>query len=300
MIDLSVIVISYNTKDTTLACLASIYKYSKGFSFEVIVVDNHSKDGSFTALKNYSSKHANLQVVKSDENIGFGRANNIGALKAKGDYLLFLNSDTLLFDNALKRSLDFVKKKDDLGVYSCRLLNPDKTTQPSGGYFPTLLNLFAWQFFIDDLPLIGPLIPSFHPHPVTYTKEKDIDWVTGAFMLIPRKVFITADGFDKNIFMYTEEMELVYRINNLGFKTYYRNDPAIIHLGGVSGGSVLALTSEIKNMLYFWKKHKPHWQLPLVRFAFVAGSLLRWLIFGIIKGDEKKRQAYTEACKLAI
>ncbi|HSV95027.1 MAG TPA: hypothetical protein VLH94_03600, partial [Spirochaetia bacterium] len=121
-----------------------------------------------------------------------------------------------------------------------------------------------------------------------------------AFMIIPKKIFDKVGGFDEKIFMYTEEMELCFRLSKLGFKTTYQISPAIIHLGGASGGSVFALTSEVKNMIYFWKKHMPLWQLPLIKLFFLSGSLLRLLIFGIIKGDEKARRAYTQALGLII
>jgi GT2 family glycosyltransferase len=127
-----------------------------------------------------------------------------------------------------------------------------------------------------------------------------MDWVTGAFMIVPKKIFEEAGGFDKNIFMYTEEMELCYRISKLGYTALFQNKPAIIHLGGASGGSFLALTSEVENMIYFWKKHMPGWQLLFIRFAFFCGSLLRLLIFGIIKGDEKARRIYVKALRLTL
>ena len=298
--DLSIIVLSYNTRDITLSCLESIIKHTKGVDLEIIVVENGSKDGSLEALKEYSKSNNSVTLLNPGENLGFGKANNLGVSKSSGEYILFLNSDTLLIDNALKEVMDFVRTKKDLGVYSCRLLNLDRSIQPSGGHFPNLLNLYAWQFFIDDLPLIGSLIPSFHPQRSSYDKDKKLDWVTGAFMVIPRKVFDQAGGFDEKIFMYTEEMELTYRISKINFKTYFKKSPTIVHLGGASGGSYLALTSEVKYMIYFWKKHKPHWQLPLVRFAFFYGSLLRWLLFGIIKGDEKSRRTYSEALKFLI
>jgi len=298
--DLSIIVLSYNTRDITLSCLESIIKHTKGVDLEIIVVENGSKDGSLEALKEYSKSNNSVTLLNPGENLGFGKANNLGVSKSSGEYILFLNSDTLLIDNALKEVMDFVRTKKDLGVYSCRLLNLDRSIQPSGGHFPNLLNLYAWQFFIDDLPLIGSLIPSFHPQRSSYDKDKKLDWVTGAFMVIPRKVFDQAGGFDEKIFMYTEEMELTYRISKVNLKTYFKKSPAIVHLGGASGGSYLALTSEVKYMIYFWKKHKPHWQLPLVRFAFFYGSLLRWLLFGIIKGDEKSRRTYSEALKFLI
>jgi len=298
--DLSIIIVSYNTRQITLNCIESVIANTQGVDYEIIVVDNGSNDGSPEALTKLTQINSAVKVIHKDENLGFGKGNNLGASKAKGEYLLFLNSDTILANNTLKEALDFIKTKKDIGVYSCGLLNRDNTVQPSGGYFPNLLNLYAWQLFIDDLPVIGKLIPSFHPHQGITDNDRDVEWVTGAFMIFPKKVFDESGGFDEKIFMYTEEMELIYRVSHLGYKTYFRTPPAIIHLGGASGGSHLALTSEVKNMLYFWKKHKPSWQLPLVKAAFIIGSLLRILLFGIIKGDEKSRRTYSEALKLVL
>ena len=295
--DLSIIIPSYNTKQVTLDCLYSIYKFTKELNYEIIVVDNGSKDGSVEALKKYSQEYTNFKIIDAQENLGFGKANNLGVKNAKGKYLLFLNSDTIIFDNALKVSLDNAKELKDLGVYSCRLLNKDKSIQPSGGHFPNLLNLFAWQLFIDDLPLVGSLIPSIHPQKSSYNSHQNLDWVTGAFMIIPKEAFEEVGGFDEKIFMYTEEIELVYRLHKRGYRCFLQNSPAIIHLGGASSGSYLALTSEIKNMIYFWNKHKPKWQLPIAKILFFVGSLLRWLLFGIIKQDETRRRAYASALR---
>jgi len=299
-IELSIITVSYNTCKILEDCLESIYKYTKHLKYEIIVVDNGSKDGSLEMVKEHEKKHSQVTLIDAKENLGFGKANNLGAKKAKGKYLLFLNSDTLVFDDALEISIEKLKKHSHAGVYSCRLLNADRSVQQSGGHFPNLFTLFAWQLGIDDLPFLGNLIPSFHPQKSQYDKDKKMDWVTGAFMIVPKNIFDEVQGFDENIFMYTEEMELCYRIAKKGYGTIYQNSPAIIHLGGASGGSFLALTSEVKNMIYFWQKHKPSWQLPLAKTAFAIGSLLRLLLFGIIKGDEKARRAYTEALKLSI
>jgi N-acetylglucosaminyl-diphospho-decaprenol L-rhamnosyltransferase len=296
--DLSIIIVSFNTREILTDCIQSVIEYTKDLNYEIIVVENDSKDGSKERIKELSKKYPQVKLIDAKANIGFGRANNLGTKSAKGEYLLFLNSDTLVFDNAIKESLDHLKKIPKTGVYSCRLLNADKSVQASGGHFPTLGNVFAWQLFIDDLPFVGRLIPSFHPQLSSYDRNRQMDWVTGAFMIIPKKVFDEAHGFDENIFMYTEEMELCYRLHQLGYQTIFQISPSIIHLGGASGGSVFALTSEVKNMLYFWQKHKPSWQLPLIKAFFFIGSLLRLLIFGIIKGDEKARRAYTQALGL--
>ncbi len=297
-LDLSIIIISYNTREILTDCIKSVIKHTKGIDYEIIIVDNDSKDGSLERIKDLENKYSQVSLVDAKANLGFGRANNLGVKKARGEYLLLLNSDTLVIDNAIKESLENMKKIPDCGVFSCKLLNADKSIQASGGHFPNFGNVLAWQLFIDDLPLIGKLIPSFHPQLASYDRNKQMDWITGAFMIIPKKVFDEIGGFDENIFMYTEEMELCFRLRKLGYKTIYQISPAIIHLGGASGGSVFALTSEVKNMLYFWKKHKPKWQLPFIKAFFLIGSLLRLLIFGIIKGDEKARSAYTQALGL--
>jgi GT2 family glycosyltransferase len=299
-IDLSIITVSLNIKEIITACLESVIKYTKGLSYEIIVVENGSTDGSLERLKELAKKYPQITLINANENIGFGRANNLGVKKAKGEYLLFLNSDTYVFDNAVKESLENMKKISGCGVYSCKLLNPDRSIQASGGHFPSLGNVLAWQFFIDDLPFIGRLIPSFHPQLASYDKNQQMDWVTGAYMITPKKVFDEAGGFDEKIFLYTEEMELCFRINRLGLKTIYQTSPAIVHIGGATSGSVLALSSEVKNVIYFWKKHKPQWQLPFIKLFFIIGSLLRLLIFGIIKGDEKARRAYAQALKFIL
>lgn len=297
-LDLSIITISYNTRDILKACLDSIIRFTHGISYEIIVVSTGSNDGSLEMLQSYSQKHSEVKLIDAKENLGFGRGNNLGAASARGEYLLFLNSDTLIFDNAVYESLEIMKKHLGAGAYSCRLLNKDRSFQPSGGHFPDFWNVLAWQMGIDDLPVVGAMIPSFHPKQSQYDKDQKMDWVTGAFMMMPKKVFDEVGGFDKNIFMYTEEMELCFRLAKRSYSTIYTNSPAIIHLGGASSGSHLAITSEIKNMLYFWHKHKPRWQLPFVRVFFFLGSLLRLLIFGIIKGDDKARRAYFHALGL--
>jgi len=293
-IDLSVIIVNYNTKEITLACLNSLYQFTSGIDYEVIVVDNASSDSSAEMLSKFEPGHKNFKLIRSTANIGFGPANNLGAKVAQGEYLLFLNSDTLLIKNNLPHCLAEIKKDKNIGVYSCNLTNRDGSHQPSGGYFPNLARLFVWQLFIDDVPPFSHLIDSIHPH----ASRKKPDWVTGAFMIIPAKTFWRAAGFDERIFMYTEETELCYRIKKLGQKVIHDSHTSIIHLGGASGGSYLALTKEVEGMLYFWQKHQPAWQLPLVKLIFFAGSLLRYVIFGIIKANATARQAYGQILRL--
>ncbi len=292
--DLSIVIVNFNTEAITLACLESLYQYTKGISFEVVVVDNGSSDGSAEALNKFGAKHAAFKLILSPKNQGFGIGNNLGAKEAKGEYLLFLNTDTLFIENNLPYCLQQMKKNDNIGIYGCNLVNKDGSHQPSGGYFPDLKNLLAWQFFLDDIPVVNQLFKSVHPH----SSESSPDWVTGAFVIIPAKIFRKVGGFDENIFMYVEELELCYRIKKLGKKAVLDSRTSLIHLGGASGGSNLAITGEIKGMLYFWKKHKPSWQLPFVKLIFWVGSLLRYVIFGIIMANATHRKSYRQALSL--
>lgn len=292
---LSVVVISFNTKEITLNCLKSLFQFVKKTPFEVIVFDNASHDGSYKALKEFAKDKSNLKLIESKENLGFGGGNNLAALQAKGKYLLFLNSDTILFEDCVTPMIEELEKDHQLGIISCRLLNKDKSVQPNGGFFPTPSRVAAWQLFIDDLPFAETLIKSVHPKP--FRKEHVyLDWVTGAFLMCPREIFLKVNGFDTKIFMYAEELELCYRIKALGVKVLLDQCYSIIHLGRASAGNTMALTEEVKGLLYFYTKHQPK-DLGLIKKYFYLGALLRYLLFGIIRNNGEARKVYSEVVR---
>ncbi len=292
--DLSIIIVSYNTKSDLKNCLKSIYKFTTDLRFEVIVIDNNSQDGSPDLIK---KNFPQVKLVRSRDNLGFGKGNNLGASIAKGKYLLFLNSDTLLNDNVFKLSFDQIKDTTNLGAFTCRLLFTDGSIQPSGGYFPTLFRLFAWHTALDELPLLKQIIKPIHPDISFYQQNFEPDWVTGAFMIIPREIFLKLKGFDPHIFMYGEDLELCYRLKKHGLKVIYSSFPVITHLQSKSSSSRFAIVSEIKGIKYFFRKHQPSWQLFLVNLLFKLGSLLRLVLFGIILGNEAQKKAYQEALR---
>lgn len=292
----SILILSYNTSAVLKNCLDSIYKHTK-IKFEVVIVDHNSTDGSVAMLKKYSQKHQNLKLILKKDNPGFGSGQNNAAKVAQGKYLLLLNSDTIFTYDILNSIYTKLEKSKNVGIYSVKLTNNDGSFQGSGGSFPGIFNLILWQFALDDIPLLSNFLPSFHPKEKSTIYKKGPDWVTGAFMIIPKALYKTVGGFDEEIFMYTEEMELAYRISKLGKKVIYDSQESIIHLGGASGGSYLAITNEIKYLIYFWQKHKPTWQLLLVRIILFFGSLLRLLFFGIIKQNDIYKRAYTDSLK---
>lgn len=291
----SVILVSFNTSDLTVNCLKSLYQYVK-CDFETIVVDNNSTDDTITKIN--SLKLKNLKIIKSNTNLGFGKGNNLGVKHAKGEFVLLLNTDTVFIEDCVSPLLETFRSKP-FGFASVRLLNKDLTIQNSGGSFLTLFNLALWQFGLDDLPVLNQLTTSFHPHLNLLDLSKyQPNWLTGAFLLIPKKNYLQVGGFDENIFMYVEELEFEYRLALEKLYGYFDHRHSLVHLGGASGTKGSALVSEVKGILYFYQKHKSKIEFMFAKKIIQIGSLLRWLFFGIIKRDERARHTYWEAIRL--
>ena len=290
---LSIIIISYNTSQITLDCLASIFKDKKlSFSLaqnsdhtipaEIILIDNASQDDSVSQIK---KKYPLVKIIDNKTNLGFGLANNQGLKIAQGNYLLLLNSDTIILHSAISQSLEWLSSHPESLCCTAQLLNTDKTIQASGGYFPNLFNCFTWLTCLDDLPLINHLIKPFHPHTPNFythdnffTKDHSQDWLTGAFMLFRREPILAVDGFSKKFFMYGEEMEMCYRISKkYPLQTFdYLIGPQIIHLGGKSTKDKQQIFErEYLGIETFFSIHRPKWQLPIIKTLISVNRFLK-------------------------
>lgn len=264
---LSIIIVNFNTLKITANCIQSIRadKQLKNgdFPYEIILVDNGSTDGSLA----FFAKDKKLKLISSPQNLGFAQGNNLGIQKAKGQYLLFLNSDTLIKNSAISQCLIWLSTHPEAGSCTGQLLNPDNSIQATGGYFPNLLNLISWRLHLDDLPFYNSFVKPLHPHPPSfYTKDnfykspKPLDWLTGAFILIRKNLIDHVTGFDSKYFMYAEELEMFYRLKQAFPKltNWYLTDPKVIHFGGTSNSNPKAKYElEKKGLLYFFQKHHP-------------------------------------------
>lgn len=317
---LSVIIVSYNTKDITLQTLKTAIADLKRSRYlsqaEFFVVDNNSQDGSVEAVKQYlkTAKVAHT-VIANKDNKGFASANNQGIKKAKGKYIILLNSDTITQSGAFKTlietfedhpvkeataHLDSYERKtgDRLGIIAPMLLNTDLTLQPQGGNFPTLLSLAAHMLFLDDLPIIGRLLPSTQHTGRNVKMRVDdkeltpIDWLGGTAMMIRRKVIDEIGLLDDNIFMYGEDIEYCLRAKNHHWDIAIQPRAKIVHLANASAGSENALKGELKGYIYLWSKFKPLWQLSLVRFMLWIGAFLRMVLFGTLAYNPRKAGIY--------
>lgn len=287
---LSIIIVSYNTSKLTLACLKSILA-DKGLLFgakskvetsiptEIIVVDNASHDDTIQKLLNFPQ----IKILKNKTNLGFGPANNQGLKASSGEYILFLNSDTLINNSAISQSLTYFCTHPELACLTTQLLNSDGSIQECGGYFPNLLNTFTWCSHMDDLPWINKFIPAIHPHTPNfylhddfYKHDQYLDWVKGAYFLTRKTILDKVGGFDPKIFMYAEDIDLSYRIKNQfpNLKNYLYSTAKVTHLGGGSAKvNSTKLNKEREGIKYFYKKHQPN-QLPIIQLLLVINQIL--------------------------
>lgn len=221
--------VNYNTRDLTLDAVASVYASVQDPTFvvEVIVVDNASVDGSADAIE---ARFPQVRVVRSSENVGFGRGNNLGATYACGDALFLLNTDTIVRPGAIEHLYRKLNERDDRGIVGPFLENQDGSYQCSMLSFPTVWRTFCVFFWLDRL---FPRVPLFADGMMTHVdplEEHDVDVINGAAMMIRRMIFEKISGFDPEYFMYYEESDLCMRVSNLGFKAHYSPGAHVLHL----------------------------------------------------------------------
>jgi hypothetical protein len=221
--DLSIIIVSFNTKDLLKRCLESLPVFP-----EIIVVDNGSSDGSIEMLQKL--KGQKIKMIANRKNVGFAKAVNQGLKQAKGKNLLLLNSDIFVKKDALERLIAFVQKQPQTGVVGGRLLNPDGSPQGSCFYLPTLGKVIK-EFWFNGPSVLGKYVP-------LGDKAVEVEAVQGAVFLIPKKILEKVGFFDERYFMYFEDLDYCRRVRKAGFKVYYLPGAEFVHEHGASGRSM--------------------------------------------------------------
>jgi GT2 family glycosyltransferase len=286
--DLSIIIVNWNTRDVTKDCLESICRYTQGLRYEIIVVDNASSDDSVRSIQ---TAYPEVKLIQNTSNLGFAHANNQGLAIAAGRYLLLLNSDTLLFDNALRKIVATADSHMEAGVIGCRVLNPDKTLQPTCFMYPSAINLAISALHLNNL---FPKSKIFGRERMTWwarDDERDVDVVTGCFMLISRKALDAVGYLDASFFMYGEETDWCYRLKKRGYRVMFSPSAEIIHLGGRSSVQnkpkmVLQLRSGILQFIY---KHQPRTTYVVCKCLIALWFALRMPAWLLMETSQKKR-----------
>lgn len=291
MLDLSIIIVNWNTKNLIMSCLDSIYQTTKSIGFEIIVIDNASTDGSISAIE---KKFSHVILVKNNENKGFAAANNQGIKQAQGEFILLLNSDTIVLDNAIGKSVKFLKSRPEIGALGCKLLYPDGSLQPSANSrFGSLDGaLLAKTGIFHLLPRASQ---EAYKGPASYANAREVAMVKGAFLLLRRKALDKVGTLDERFFMYAEETDLCFRLRGAGWKIYFYPDAEVIHHGG---GSIQSFEQKMKiqrqrtvSRLLFIKKHHKRMYYILYRYLGVlynASKLLGLLISGKKNNERTK------------
>jgi hypothetical protein len=239
--DLSIIIVNWNSLDFTVGCVASIIECVRDLDYEIIVVDNASLDGDCLALKD---AYPSVVLLCLDQNVGFARANNIGAAASCGNNILFLNPDTKVLKDAIQRMVARLSNSPEVGAVGCRLLNRDLTMQTSCVQaFPTIFNqvfgLACLERFRPTAGLLGLR--------AMYSEEanRDVEVVSGACLMVKRHAFDAVGEFSSEYFMYAEEADLCYKLRCAGWKVRFVRDAQIVHYGGQSTKKLVQLSSEI-------------------------------------------------------
>lgn len=231
-VQLSIIIVTYNSKTLIEQCLVSVDKAIAGISSEVIIVDNNSTDGSKDYLP---SKFTGAKFIFNNENVGFARACNQGFKISSGDHILFLNPDTVLSETCLSDCISFFKNHVDAGAVGVRMLDEKgKFLEESKRGLPSPSASFYKLFGLAAVFPDSKTIAKYYEGHLPEEENNPVEVLSGAFIMIKRSVFEKLNGFDEAFFMYGEDVDLCLRLNQLGYKKYYLGKVSITHLKGGS------------------------------------------------------------------
>lgn len=276
--DISIIIVSYNVKDFLRGAIQSVQGALEAGKLEgeIMVVDNDSSDESAELVRR---EFPSVRLYALNENLGFGRANNLAMRDAKGEFMLLLNPDTIVGEDTLRRMVDFMREHPNAGMAGCKLLNGDGSFQLSCRRgFPTpwasFCKLFGLSRFFPKSKLFARYNLTYLPVDRTY----EVDALGGAFMMMSRSAYAATGGFDEDYFMYGEDLDLCYRVQKSGLKIYYVHDTATIHFKGESTrrSAINELAVFYEAMHIFVKKN--YGASPVFRMMLRLGILLRSLL----------------------
>ncbi|MBN2457231.1 MAG: glycosyltransferase family 2 protein [Sedimentisphaerales bacterium] len=253
-LDVSIIIVSWNTRDILRNCMKSVYDKSGKVDFEVIVIDNASDDDSAEMVE---TNYPQAILIKNEENRGFAVANNQGMKIAKGRYVLLLNSDTVVLEDAIAETVSFSDAHPEAAAVGCKVLNPDRTLQPTCFMFPSAVNMVLSSTYLYK---VFPQSRFFGRERMSWWDRSDtreVDVVTGCFMLVRREAIDQVGMMDERFFMYGEETDWCYRFKKSGCKVFFTPCAQIIHFGGQSTRqrATEMILRRMGSRLLFFEKH---------------------------------------------
>ena len=249
---LSIITVNFETPDYTLDCIRSIRNNPPSVAYEIILVDNGSRDGSLDLIREEAPE---VVTIETGNNLGFSRANNLGINNARGEFVLLLNSDTKILDNSIDRMVECLRDRPEVGAVGARQLDGKGKLQLSWGSFPTFVSeiyrkLLHHRLSINDLKIRDYLEEKF-------SGTSEVDWVSGSCLMTRKQTLHEAGLLDQNFFMYFEDIDLCRRIQDAGWRILFNSDVTIVHYGGISAKKNLlqVLVEYRHSQVYFTRKY---------------------------------------------
>ncbi|HSI32434.1 MAG TPA: glycosyltransferase family 2 protein [Tepidisphaeraceae bacterium] len=290
----SVVIVSYNTRQMTLDCLRALRADLGDLPAEVFVVDNASTDDSPAAV---AAEDPAVRVIANPANVGFGAANNQAMRLARGQFILLLNSDAFPRPGATAALVDYLAAHPGVGVVGPKLLNADGSTQQSCYRFPTPGQCWRENLWLGGLLRRHPRLGDYRYW--AHDAERDVDWIVGACMLLRREVFERAGGFDEAFFMYAEETDWQRRIRDAGWRIAFTPAVQVTHLGGASGARDKAKVNRhfFDSLDRYERKHHGRLGLIALRAAMVLGCSVRGLGWGAVSllAPRRERRQHARA-----
>jgi len=294
-VELSFVVVSYNAPGDLLECVADLYSFRSELAMEIIVVDNKSTEANVRLVR---ERFPDVRLIENECNLGYGAAANMGVRQARGDFVAVLNSDLRFPDDIFPQLMTQIRSEPRFGCLGVQLMRPDGSRQKSVFRYPTLRGRLIILLHLNRFLQPGKLLGGNSRAEESGSGVRSVESVCGALLFIPRRQFLETGGFDENIFMYHEELDLCYRIRRAGFRIGFRSDLSIIHKGehreSIRNRAVYLQRN--RSLLYFFEKHYHPFRLLLL----VGINLLYFFGRFIITGKRDIRQTITETIRLNL
>ena len=301
--DVSIVIVSWNTRAILSDCLRSVFEQTKEVSFEIFVIDNSSHDGSADMVR---AEFPRVKLIENAQNRGFAAASNQGLRLASGRYMLLLNPDTLILDDAISRCVRYADLHSDVGVVGCQVLEDENRISNTGFSFPTPLNLFLT---LSGLSRAFPRSRLFGRPELGWwdrDSEQDVDVVPGMFMLVRREAIAQVGLMDESYFVYWEETDWCYRFSRAGWRRVFTPSARIVHLDG-GGKSTSQVSSKMfvqmqKSSMIYHRKNLGLAAWALVKGIYIASNAARmvlWFASSVINRDLHTRNK-SAAAKAAL
>jgi len=307
--DLTISIVSYNTRNLLRDCLNSVYENVKNINFEVIVVDNNSIDDSLGMVK---KEFPQVTLIKNKENVGFAKANNQAFNRGKGRFFLLLNSDTKVLSDSIEEMIEFMDLHPDVGAVGCKQIHPDGSIQPTinialnmwTNLWLIFLRLFQVKRLVSNSKqvsfmtnylggILGKTVNSYLNHYLDKREPYEVDWVSGVCLLARRETINEVGLLDENFFMYSEDVDWCLRMKQKGWKIYFLPAIKIVHYirqSSNKGQFDNISPQRFKSIFYFFKKHYGKKAVILLKILVISSISIQMKLFLILYflSDEKE------------